>query len=217
MDRDPDIVAAGRVVPDGMDRIRRYCGREWSGGPGNEVWAWEYYDQVPTPRDNRVGTTDVLAASSLHPGISQSDLTFFVRQADVLAEWLTLLDPDVCLHSADEATLDHVASAAAFEPHVSLTLLTKVLHRKRPRLIPLLDRHVVDWFRPITKERSPSRAWDPLLRAMREDADDDRLSVTSVALREFETATSPDRIGGHARNSLSLIRAVDIAIWMGSR
>src|SRR5580765_8422832 len=105
MENDPEIIAAGRVVPDGMDRVRRYCGRDWSGGPGLEIWAWEYYDQVPTPHDNRISATDVLVASALHPGISQSDLTFFVRYNDALAEWLAPLDTETSLYNADDETL----------------------------------------------------------------------------------------------------------------
>lgn len=113
--------------------------------------------------------------------------------------------------------MDHLASAVEFEPHVSITLLSKVLHRKRPGLIPLLDRHVIDWFRPVTRERTPARAWGPLLRSMRDDADANRVLVMAILLHGFKTATRPDRIGVDVSNTLSLVRATDIAIWMGSR
>ncbi len=42
---DLPIVAAGREIPDALDRIRRYCGLRWSGGPP-ETWAWPYFDTV---------------------------------------------------------------------------------------------------------------------------------------------------------------------------
>lgn len=45
---DLPIVAAGREIPDGLDRIRRYCGLSWSGGEP-ETWAWRYYDVIPAP------------------------------------------------------------------------------------------------------------------------------------------------------------------------
>jgi hypothetical protein len=35
---DLPIVVAGRTIPDGVDRVRRYCGLPWSGGTG-ETWA----------------------------------------------------------------------------------------------------------------------------------------------------------------------------------
>ena len=44
-----------------------------------------------------------------------------------------------------------------------------MLHRKRPRLLPLFDRAVVDWYRPVTGQRAAATAWAPLLAALRED------------------------------------------------
>jgi len=214
---DPAIIAAGRNVPDGLDRIRRYCGLPWSGGSVPEIWAWAYYDEVPTPLDNSVCAIDVLAAAALHPGLSRSDLGFFVHRREQLSDWLSQLDPDLHLRQADDRTLTHLASAVDFEPHVSITLLSKVLHRKRPTLIPLMDRHIIDWYRSVTGERSPLRAWGPLLQAMQEDTKSaPPLSIAS-ALAEFAPAARTDVIGPDAVRPLSQLRAIDIAIWMGSR
>jgi hypothetical protein len=215
--KDPAIIAAGRVVPDGLDRIRRYCGLPWSGASVSETWAWQYYDEVPTPRDNRVSATDVLTAAALHPGLSRSDLAFFARRGHDLSSWLAQLDPELPLRDADGATLAHLASAVDFEPDVSITLLSKVMHRKRPTLIPLVDRHIIDWYRPVTGERSPRRAWGPLLAAMRADHNPRRDLELAIALAPFKLARRPDVIGIDAIGHLGSLRAVDIAIWMGSR
>lgn len=214
---DPGIIAAGRTVPDGLDRIRRYCGLPWSGGSVPETWAWPYYDEVPTPRDNSVGAIDVLAAAALHPGLSRSDLGFFVHRREQLSDWLSELSPELHLGDADDRTLGHLASAVDFERHVSITLLSKVLHRKRPTLIPLMDRHIIDWYRPVTGERSPIRAWGPLLQAMQEDTKSEPALSLASALAAFAPAARPDVIGSDAVRHLSLLRAIDIAIWMGSR
>lgn len=214
---DPGIIAAGRTVPDGIDRIRRYCGLPWSGGSEPEIWAWPYYDGVPTARDNSVCAIDVLAAAALHPGLSRSDLSFFVHRREQLSNWLSKLDPELHLRQADDCTLTHLASAVDFEPQVSITLLSKVLHRKRPTLIPLMDRHIIDWYRPITGERAPTRAWGPLLKAMQEDTSSQRVLSLASALAEFAPAAGPDVIGRDNGRPLSQLRAIDIAIWMGSR
>jgi hypothetical protein len=204
------------VIPAAAERIRRYCGR--IAGPGPEVWAWDYYDMVPTPHDARVSATDVMVAGAVHPGISKADLTFFSFNQHALADWLAALPTDTSIYAADDATLDHLASAVQFEPHVSITLLTKVLHRKRPQLIPLLDRHIIDWYRPVTGERSATAAWAPMLRAMRDDADEsDQFMFATVSVRLAGARQRPDRIGPEADLLLSRLRAVDIAIWMGSR
>lgn len=42
---DLPFVAAGREVPRALDRVRRYCGLPWSGGPP-ETWAWQFYDAL---------------------------------------------------------------------------------------------------------------------------------------------------------------------------
>ena len=49
----PALVLAGRAIPDAGDRIRRYCGLPWSGGPP-ETWAYRYYDAVPTDDSDRI-------------------------------------------------------------------------------------------------------------------------------------------------------------------
>ena len=78
MKEDLSIVAGGRELPDALDRIRRYCGLPWSGG-APETWAWHFDDEVPTADDDDVIPTDVLCASSLHPGLSRADLAFGSR------------------------------------------------------------------------------------------------------------------------------------------
>ena len=208
---DPPIFAAGRVVPNGVDLIRRYCGRPWSGGSGPERWAWYFYDQVPTPRDNRVSAVDVLAAGAIHPGLARSDFEFFAYYADELATWLSVLDPGLHLRKADDAVLAHLDSAVRFEPDVSLTLLSKVLHRKRPKLIPLIGGRTMAWYGLYY----PTAAWPVLLRAMRDDTADETLLEAAIALHAIEKIPRPDLIEGG--EWISPLRMIDIAVWMQNR
>lgn len=213
---DLSVIAAGREVPDALDRIRRYCGLQWSGGPP-ETWAWHYYDVVTTDHDSVVTPTDVLCAAALHPALSRADLGFFREEERALSVFLQHVPADVRLGQATESDIARLASLPEAFPGVSVTLLSKVLHRKRPHLIPLLDRHVIDWYRPITRKRTAAEAWEPLLRAMNEDQLDDERSVTmSVLIAGIEAELRPDP-STHGGFRLSWIRAVDIAIWMGSR
>ncbi len=71
------IQVGGRDVPDTLHHIRRYCGLTWSGG-SPETWAYRYFDLVPGESPDEVTSVDVLAAASLHPGLSRTDLGFFV-------------------------------------------------------------------------------------------------------------------------------------------
>jgi len=200
------IQVGGRDVPDALDRIRRYCGLTWSGG-SPETWAYRYFDHVPSESPNEVASVDVLAAAALHPGLSRTDLAFFVDRADDLSDWLRSVPVHAELRSADSDLLDHLDALVDFDG-VSITLLSKVLHRKRPSLIPLLDRHIIDWYRPVTSQRSATLAWAPIIRAMQQDLIGDlngSLTQIADALRP-ELASPP-----------SAIRLIDIAIWMGAQ
>src|SRR5690606_2871802 len=120
------LYAAGRVIPDGVDRIRRYCGLEWSGGPP-ETWAWPYYDAVPTRHDDIVEPTDVVCAAALHPGLGRADLAFFHERGDELSGWLQALPSDSPLWEVGGDVVAHVAHLADRFAEVSISLLSKVL------------------------------------------------------------------------------------------
>lgn len=213
---DLPIVAAGREIPDGLDRIRRYCGLAWSRG-APETWAWRYYDLVPSDDDDVVAPVDVVCAAALHPGLSRADLTFFWERVADLSAWLAELPSELRLWQVTDGDVKKVASLPERFPDVSLSLLSKVLHRKRPHLIPLLDRHVIDWYRPVTGKRAMAEAWAPLIEAMRaEESDDERRLVLARALSPIEQELWQD-FDTFERPRFSWLRATDIAIWMGSR
>jgi len=192
------LVCAGRPVPDAVDRIRRYCGLAWSGG-GPEVWAYAYFDVLPTGPPDELGPVDVLAAAALHPGLSRAELEYFVIARGQLEDWLAgVADVDLANAADDEiAVLRLLPSLTG--GLVSLSLLTKVLHRKRPGLIPLCDRAVLDWYRPMTGARG-ERAWPALIDALQVD--------TANPNNGLVLATAPAAIRP--------LRALDIAVWMGA-
>jgi len=200
------IQVGGRDVPDALDRIRRYCGLTWSGG-SPETWAYRYFDLVPSESPDEVTPVDVLAAAALHPGLSRTDLAFFVDHADDLSDWLRSVPVDAELLTADSDFLAHLDALVDFDD-VSITLLSKVLHRKRPSLIPLLDRHIIDWYRPVTGERSATLAWAPIIRAMQQDLIGDVTgSLTGIA----------DALRPELASPPPAVRLIDIAIWMGAQ
>lgn len=212
---DLPIVAAGREVPDAVDRIRRYCGLTWTGGPP-ETWAWHYYDVLPSQADV-LDPVDVLAAAALHPGLGHFDLAYFREHRNTLEAWLSPLPVDLALADATVDVLDHLSSLPEALDGVTPTLLSKVLHRKRPQLIPLLDRHVIDWYRPVTAKRAAAEAWEPMVRAMHtEQLGNERRQVMAILLNGLERELWPNAALGE-RPRLSPLRAVDIAIWMGGR
>lgn len=199
------ITLGGRRIDDPWDRLRRYCGLPWSGGPP-EIWPYRYYDVLPAGPSNRVDPIDVLAAGAVHDGLTRTDLAFFIDEADRIGGWLADAPIDLRLAEADDAVLGHLAALAAWEAPVSLPLLTKVLHRKRPLLVPVHDQHLVDWYRRYTGEGDIVAAWPDVLRSLHHD-----LRYPTIAL---VLAMMGVQLANELGHSPSPLRRVDILIRM---
>jgi hypothetical protein len=143
-----ELVIAGRSVGAPLDRIRRYCGLTWSGGPP-ETWAYRFYHAVDAGDPDTVAAQDVTATAALHPGLIRSELAWFWDQAVELGRWLAQIPQgDGAPEHLDDTVITHVAGLPQCFGDVSLTLLSKVLHRKRPSVIPLIDRAAVELVPP---------------------------------------------------------------------
>lgn len=103
------LSVAGREIPDPIDRVRRYCGLPWSGGPP-EVWAWPYFDAVSSDPVDQVTPVDVMCAAAVHPGIAREDLWFYRRHAEEVGAWLAGVPTGVRLWEAPEGVVSHIAS-----------------------------------------------------------------------------------------------------------
>ena len=204
-----NLVCAERPVPDAWDLIRRYCGLPWSGG-GPESWAYDYFDTVPTGPGNLPEPPDLLAAAALHPGFGRPEMTFFnAGGAESVERWLALLPSDLDLADADDGVLGHLATLAEISDGDRLSIMSKVAHHKRPKLVPLFDRAIVDWYRPVTGERGVA-AWPALVRAMSADlAQPDNRRWLARVRGELESELS-----GAVPSDLRLL---DIAVWMNAR
>lgn len=204
-----ELICAGRSVPNTRDQIRRYCGLPWSGGEP-ESWAYDYFDTVPTGPGDLPGPPDLLAAAALHPGFGRPEMAFFNGGgAESVERWLTPLPSDLDLADANEAVLSHLGTLPEIADGTWLSVMSKVAHHKRPKLVPLFDRAIVDWYRPATGQRGVA-AWPALVRAMHADLaqPDNRMWLAGV--RE-ELALE---LSGPVPSDL---RLMDISIWMSGR
>lgn len=202
-----DVVLAGRAIDshEAWNRVFRYCGLPWDDHPA-ETWAFRYYDAIET--DPTVVTSeDVVCAGALHPGISREDLTYFWDRRDELTSWLDRFPVDLQLRAADDATIAQLAELPTLFEGPSLSLLTKVLHRKRPWLIPMIDREVIDLYRPLTGQRRAAEAWAPLLRHL---ADDLQTNRDALAELRFVLLMTHGLL-------VTDLRTADIVIWMGGQ
>lgn len=207
--------AAGRPIVGGDDLVRRYCGLKWSGGEP-ETWAYGYFDCVGTD-SAQIGPVDVVACAALHGGLSREDLAWFPEASASLASLLEQIDPDLSLSGASPEQLDLLEglpdlarlSTPSAPDGIGISLLSKVLHRKRPALIPLFDRSVTERYRLVTGRKGET-AWAPLVHALRADLlRPDNLEV----LGELR-----DELAGEVEGPVpTALRLLDIAVWMDER
>jgi hypothetical protein len=113
----------------------------------------------------------------------------------------------VGLADAQPELVDHVERLAELADGVGLSLLSKVMHHKRPGLVPMLDRDIIDWYRPVTGLRGAA-SWRALIIAIRADL---AFEPNRRILAEITTDIA-EEMAGPAPTPL---RMLDIAIWMG--
>lgn len=203
----PGLLLAGRPIEgnEAWNRVFRYCGLPWDENLP-ETWAFRYYDAIESD-PSKVTSEDVVCAGAVHPGLSRGDLAYFWDHRDALNSWLDNFPVDLELRSADDITIAQLAELPSLFKGPSLSLLTKVLHRKRPWLIPMIDREVIDWYRPLTGQRRADDAWEPLLHHLADDLQTNRNQLAELRFVFYMLH----------RFCPTDLRTVDIVIWMGGQ
>lgn len=104
---------------------------------------WPYYDGIPDRDPYRILPDDVQVTISMNSFISRADIVRAVHLGMVSGCEPLLRDipPDADLSTFDSdlAIAEGLFNAACAEPQVLLARAAKVLHRKRPGYIPMLD------------------------------------------------------------------------------
>lgn len=173
--------------------------------------AWIRETRDDPARRNRIVDGDVTAVNR-----TMAARTPHVAWAPVVAasdwSWLQTLDPDWDLleTSAGEwksaMVRDRLAAAfsAVHRPSLGIAVVTKVLHIKRPRLIPVLDSLVLAQVGARTT--GDVTTWVDALEAVRE--------VGLANLAELRSIREHLQTRGIANRSL--VRILDALLWTGS-
>lgn len=177
-----------------------------------DFFSWPYYDGFQS------GTTvyelcdgDLLAPALLNadPGIHGFAGLQQIRWR--LEQRLADVPSNVDLADATDDDIDSVTRLfGVIDEHpvfgVRGTILSKVLHRKRPRLIPLHDRYINAAYVPDPIPAAHRRTWDAyaglLMRAMRDD-----LRRSSKVWEPLEQIPRPSEV------VLTRLRVLDIIAW----
>ena len=198
------LAAGGRQVRDAEDLIERYCGLRWSGGD-DETWAFRYFDLIPDSSPDEITPLDVVSCAALHPGLKRGDLAWFWDHRLQLRNALAEFPDDLDLAGSPGSITQILQQLPATLPGVDLSLLSKVLHRKRPRLIPMLDRSLLNQYRDQLLGRG-AQAWPDLVLAIQADL---ALQENRVILERVQ-----DRLLRALAHTPSALRLLDIAVWM---
>lgn len=177
------------------------------------TWAYPAYDAYPGHPGAELGRADLLAPALLNAGQNPIETYYgFETLLQPLNAGLARLDLTTTLAAAGDDTIDAIAQLYGVldttkPKHISLTKLSKVLHRKRPGLLPLYDRNIRACYVHIGRAPVPldrNRSWTELsrvwVRALQEDLTDHLSEWTTLA----ELAPGP---------AISPLRALDIVGW----
>lgn len=175
-------------------------------------WSYPAYDQLVTNGSARLVDGDLLAPNLIG---AEVDRGRFLLLRELMPRIAGVVDlPPVALQDADDDVVEQVAALFAVldeAPYagrgVRGTIVSKVLHRKRPDLVPLYDSRIFESYTaPGAIERSAHRSWREsmtlLLLQMRADLRQETAGFD--ALVEVAAAAGAD---------LTRLRILDILIW----
>lgn len=185
--------------------------------PRKQRFSWPFYDSLVTNgRSDVMVTGDFLAPSLIGAPVDSDVMAGLVVLQAPLQQALAGLPP--VEHLADATDDDCDAVAALWAPldqehldtaDIKPSLVAKVLHRKRPGLIPVWDSRVFTFYRDagcVLVNRG-EHCWEDYLgqltRAIRED-----LRANREAFAGLTTLAPADGPG------LTPLRALDIVVWM---
>ncbi len=176
-------------------------------------WAYPAYDAYPGHDGPEVGRADLLAVALLNAGQRAVETYYGLEsKIDTMNELLNVSDLNGSLANATEDTVDAIADLYGLLDYskprqVGLTKLSKVLHRKRPELLPLYDKHIRRCYvdigeAPVPRDRN--RSWTDFTRVWATAVRNDLASQYDEWTELASLAPGP---------KISPLRALDIVGW----
>ncbi len=175
-------------------------------------YAYPSYDRLVTNSTATLVDGDLLAPNLIG---AEVDRARFLLLRELMPRIVGVADlPPAALQDADDATIAQVAALFAVlddAPYagrgVRGTILSKVLHRKRPDLVPLYDSRIFESYTaPGAIVRSVHRSWQEsmtlLLGQMRADLDAERAAFTTLV-----------QVAADTGSPVTALRILDILIW----
>lgn len=197
---------SGRSLEHPAERLMRFFEEEYP-----------YYDGVPSADPNRIDPVDVLATVSVNSFVNDAARVRRVHRG-IAAACNPLLESvrvEARLTDADPPIdgVRRLLEAAVSVPGVLVPVATKILHRKRPTLIPMLDAVIINYYAEAIGQ--------PELRNRKED----KARAASVGMTVLEAFRRDllavrDTVGdlvimlaGHGFD-LTDVRVLEVLLWI---
>jgi hypothetical protein len=225
---DTDVIIQKLSVSDCETEIQRSYydwGREYGKGgkvPVDPEWdpaddyrqktvalrGYSLYDGCPVARDNAITATDAWITAGFRSRIVEADVVRILARSEAAREHLSCIPANATLM---KATDDEIAAAGALvdllieAPHIGWGKATKLLHKKRPAFMPVLDSVVKDFL------------WKNFPHRIRESspfADVLRLCREILGSRQAEVITIQAALAKRGF-MLTPVRTLDYILWVG--
>ena len=198
------VLPSGAVIPKPTKLVDAFFAEEWA-----------YYDGIQDADPNRIRPVDIVATLSVNSFLNSAVRIRSVHRGMAAACESLLVDVpvDADLRSFSLDQLIELLQAACQVRYVLVPVATKVLHRKRRRLIPMLDNVVGGYYldalgrRDLAgatqdKKRAAEAARIPL-EAFRSDLESVWPQLTQLRER-LDTAGLP----------VTELRILEVLVWM---
>lgn len=196
---------SGARIESPLDRLERFCVAEYA-----------YYDDVPQGDPNSIEPVDVLATVGINSRLDTAEKvrTVHLGLSSSCKEILGRIPRDADLAVEGPAPVVELLRVAFQTKFVALSTATKVLHRKRPGLVPVLDTVVAAYYlersnRPelvgkIYESNKPAslEAAPILLSSLQDDLIGSRSELEDLVKQLLTTGFE-----------MTSLRALDILLW----
>lgn len=196
----PIVLRNGTRIEDALEMALEFVERDGS---------YQSYDLAPVEQDDVLTESDVRVANAMIARMSPRVIADIYARAPVINAALAQVPPSASLAAAEDAipwrTLEALMRAMDGIPEVRLARQTKVLHKKRPALIPILDSVLETYLRRVDGVRrtgDAARDAVELIRSYKRELDANLLAIQTLQ-EELR----------HRRIDLTECRLLDLFLW----
>jgi hypothetical protein len=198
-------LASGCRIERPLDRLKWFCQGEYA-----------YYDAIPSANPNRIDPLDVLVTVAMNSFVNSAVRVHRVHQgmAANCDPLLAAIPEEADLVDLDRwrAPLRELLHAAVQARLVLIPVATKVLHRKRRSLIPMLDSVVIRHYLSAPEHKALLPGTENKAKAADVAMEGVRLFHRDLVEARSEIETLQEDLAG-AGFPLTPVRVLELLVW----